>query len=77
MISITVIGIIVIIIWTVWRCRFKHLHVKKLQHRRKLFEGRNNVSNGLQIETEVKKEESDRHTTYAVINERNMIVFEC
>ncbi|CAG2243984.1 unnamed protein product [Mytilus edulis] len=66
MISIAVIGIIVIIIWTVWRCRFKLLYFKKIQRRRKLTEGRNNVSNGLQTEAEVKMEETDRHTTYAV-----------
>lgn len=77
MISIAVIGIMVIIIWTVWRCRFKLLLVKKIQRRRILIEGRNNVCNGLSIETKVDKEENDRNTTYDVINETNMIIFEC
>ncbi|CAG2243385.1 unnamed protein product [Mytilus edulis] len=53
MISIAVIGIIVIIIWTVWRCRFKLLHFTKLKRRKKLGEGRHY---GLQIETEVDME---------------------
>ncbi|CAG2243979.1 unnamed protein product [Mytilus edulis] len=77
MISIACIGIIVLIIWTVWRCRFKLLHFKKLKRRRKLIAGRSNLSHGLQIETKVEKEETDRHTTYAVIDERNMIMVEC
>lgn len=77
MISIAGIGIIVLIIWTVWRCRFKLLHFKKLKRRRKLIAGRSNLSHGLQIETEVEKEKTNRHTTYAVIDERNMIMVEC